>query len=453
MVLLGKNSSEISRVGNFILCRDAFNTDAPPPSVKQHSKRSGGSVEGRNITLINTPHLFDPQLSAEELNQRVRECMTLCSPGPHVLMLVLQPDDFTETDRHRLNYILLYLSEEPREHILVVTTQTLQSGSREQEQAEEIISHNIITEWSKKYFKFNRNSKACALIEMLETMVIENEWSYLQWEEYEPPTARQQCEQTTAQKESEKTEKCQKTPSVNNEEKSMKSWSERLNLVVCGSEGSVKSSISDLILGEREFSAESRSVCVRSEAEVCGRLISLVELPALYSSQLSEEEVMRETLRCVSLCDPGVHAFLLILPEGRLTDEDKGELEKIQMIFGTKFRKHTIVLITQSSQNKPLDQDSESLVKTYGQTYHSISSNTEAEEVIQSVRNLLKENRGSLFTAVMYAAAQIEAHLKYKRKNKDVKQEISELKLSSSNQIQGKLHLVTVIILLNDLHI
>ncbi|XP_049331701.1 GTPase IMAP family member 8-like [Astyanax mexicanus] len=146
---------------------------------------------------------------------------------------------------------------------------------------------------------------------------------------------------------------------------------------------------------------------------------------------------MRETLRCVSLCDPGVHAFLLVLPEGRLTDEDKGELEKIQMIFGTKFRKHTIVLITQSSQNKPLDQDSESLVKTYGQTYHSISSNTEAEEVIQSVRNLLKENRGSLFTAVMYAAAQIEAHLKYKRKNKDVKQEISELKLSSSNQIQG----------------
>ncbi|XP_049331700.1 GTPase IMAP family member 9-like [Astyanax mexicanus] len=223
MVLLGKNSSEISRVENFILCRDAFNTEAPPPSVKQHSKRSGGSVEGRNITLINTPHLFDPQLSAEELNKRVRECMTLCSPGPHVLMLVLHPDDFTETDRHRLNYILLYLSEEPREHILVVTTQTLQSGSREQEQAEEIISHNIITEWSKKYFKFNRNSKACALIEMLETMVIENEWSYLQWEEYEAPTASQQYEQTTAQKESEKTEKCQKTPSVNNEEKSMKS--------------------------------------------------------------------------------------------------------------------------------------------------------------------------------------------------------------------------------------
>ncbi|XP_049331752.1 golgin subfamily A member 6-like protein 22 [Astyanax mexicanus] len=191
-------------------------------------------------------------------------------------------------------------------------------------------------------------------------------------------------------------------------------------------------------MGEREFSAESSSVCVKREAEVCGRRISLVELPALYSSQLSEEEVMRETLRCVSLCDPGVHAFLLVLPEGRLTDGDKGELEKIQMIFGTKFRQHTIVLITQSSQNKPLDQDSESLVKTYGQTYHSISSNTEAEEVIQSVRNLLKENRGSLFTAVMYAAAQIEAHLKYKRENEDLKQEISELKLSSSNQIQAR---------------
>ncbi|KAL6460932.1 hypothetical protein MHYP_G00308980 [Metynnis hypsauchen] len=77
-------------------------------------------------------------------------------------------------------------------------------------------------------------------------------------------------------------------------------------------------------------SPESSSVCVRREGEVCGRLVKLVEMPALYNTQLSEEEVMQETLHCVSLCDPGVHAFLLIIPEGRLTDEDKGEMEKIQ---------------------------------------------------------------------------------------------------------------------------
>uniref|UniRef100_A0A3B1IZM7 AIG1-type G domain-containing protein n=1 Tax=Astyanax mexicanus TaxID=7994 RepID=A0A3B1IZM7_ASTMX len=119
IVLLGKNSSEISRAGNFILGREAFDTEAPPPSVEQHSARAGGTVEGRYITLINTPHLFHPQLSLNTLNQRVRECMTLCSPGPHVLMLVLQPDDFTETDRHRLNHILHCLSEDPHKHTLV----------------------------------------------------------------------------------------------------------------------------------------------------------------------------------------------------------------------------------------------------------------------------------------------------------------------------------------------
>uniref|UniRef100_A0A3B1JIH7 AIG1-type G domain-containing protein n=1 Tax=Astyanax mexicanus TaxID=7994 RepID=A0A3B1JIH7_ASTMX len=124
------------------------------------------------------------------------------------------------------------------------------------------------------------------------------------------------------------------------------SASQTMNLVLCGSNRELKSSVSDLILGERELSAESSSVCVKREAEVCGRLISLVELPALYSSQLSEEEVMRETLRCVSLCDPGVHAFLFILPVGPLTDEDKRELEKIQNIFSTRIRDHLIVIFT-----------------------------------------------------------------------------------------------------------
>ncbi|KAL0199312.1 hypothetical protein M9458_007852, partial [Cirrhinus mrigala] len=80
----------------------------------------------------------------------------------------------------------------------------------------------------------------------------------------------------------------------------------------------------------------------RSDVDLHGRLINLVELPALI--RLSEEEVMRQTLHCVSLCHPGVHAFIIIIPVGPLTNEDKAEIETIQKIFDS--REHFVLLFS-----------------------------------------------------------------------------------------------------------
>lgn len=81
-------------------------------------------------------------------------------------------------------------------------------------------------------------------------------------------------------------------------------------------------------LNQREFSS---SVCVKREDVNNGRHICVVELPAL--TELSDEEMMYPTLNVLSLCDPGVHVFLIIVPVGLLTDEHRDEIEKIQKIF------------------------------------------------------------------------------------------------------------------------
>ncbi|KAM9434611.1 uncharacterized protein Hap1MRO34_002372 [Clarias gariepinus] len=69
IVLLGEDVLQTNRVGNFILGRSAFQIEVLS-SVKLHCERASGQVEGKNITIINTPHLYNPQLSQEELNQR-----------------------------------------------------------------------------------------------------------------------------------------------------------------------------------------------------------------------------------------------------------------------------------------------------------------------------------------------------------------------------------------------
>ena len=174
IVLLGKSSSEISRVGNSILGRAAFDTEGPPPSVEQHSERARGNVEGRYITLINTPHLFDPSLSEDQFTEQIKECMSLCAPGPHVIVLVIQPDDFTETDRDRLYHILYSLSEEPHKHTLVLTTQTLQSGFSDRDSVQERMIKETIAEYSSSHIDLKRGYSRADLLKMMQKMVKQN---------------------------------------------------------------------------------------------------------------------------------------------------------------------------------------------------------------------------------------------------------------------------------------
>ncbi|KAG9279151.1 GTPase IMAP family member 8-like isoform X2, partial [Astyanax mexicanus] len=401
MVLLGKNSSEISRMGNFILGRDAFDTEAPPPSVEQHSERAGGMVEGKYITLINTPHLFDPQLPLNTIHSRVREYLALCSPGPHVFVLVLQSDGCTSRDREQIRIILNSFSDTALKHTTVITQK--QGTGTDPHELNKLIQE--IKKCGGQHFQLDTGGNPSDLVKAVEKLVQKNKKGYVKDSAMEESSYEKDQKKQTGGV-------VHLTPSI---APKTKARSERLNLVLCGSNRVLKFSISDLILGQRELRSESRSVCVKREAEVCGRLITLVELPALYSSQLSEEEVMQETFCCVSLCDPGVHAFLLVLPEGRLTVEDKGELEKIQNIFGSKFNDHTVVLITQHAQNKPLDGAVTTVIKDFGERQLFFNYSSQVLELIEHVEELLSENRESYYTTKMYYSAQFNSHLKYWR--------------------------------------
>ncbi|XP_016117584.1 uncharacterized protein, partial [Sinocyclocheilus grahami] len=118
---------------------------------------------------------------------------------------------------------------------------------------------------------------------------------------------------------------------------------------------------------------EKSNVCVKKEGKIDGRQMSVIELPAL--SRLSEEDVMRETLHGVSLCDPGVHLFILVTPVSPLTNEDRAEMEKIKGIFNSN--EHFMVLFTteltvdKSVTDFVASTESQSVVSLYG-SWHSL---------------------------------------------------------------------------------
>ncbi|KAJ8011182.1 hypothetical protein DPEC_G00055510 [Dallia pectoralis] len=194
----------------------------------------------------------------------------------------------------------------------------------------------------------------------------------------------------------------------------MQSKGQRLNLVLCGRNGAGKTSVANALLGQTE--SISSSVCVKRDGEICGHLVSIIEMPAL--THLTQEEVMFESFRCVSLCEPGVHVFLLVVPVGPLTDEDKGEMKTIQNILGPQVNDFTMVLFRQDYipvDKKTVDfveqnKDTKQLIKTCGgrYTFFDASKIENIRQTAEFVEDIVKmqDLNTSFYTPYMYVEAQ-----------------------------------------------
>ncbi|KAB5517562.1 hypothetical protein PHYPO_G00168560 [Pangasianodon hypophthalmus] len=443
IILLGKSLSETSRVGNFILRREAFKTEDPPHSAVQHSIRVNRRVKKRYISIINTPHLFHSRLSHEELSQRIKECISLCEPGPHAFLLVVQPQDFTEEDRKRLIYILNSFSERAIKYcILIRTEKTLKPLLQKQEND---AYHRLRKEFNVRYILKellqNEEESVDQLFEKIDKIVKENGGVHLTCEVFENveeeshKSARERGKETQDLPEDRKKKSMwgimgsvvqRGISALQPTERSIKEQSTKmsgsssslpeLNLVLCGSDGALKASISELLLGQRGQTVESSSVCVIRKGEVRGHLIRLVEMPALYT-QLSEQKVMRQTLHFVSVCDPGVHAFIIILPVGPLANEDKAEIQMIQRIFGSRVNDHTVVLFTNPYDNdeaaaKFVEQSSETeqLLSMCGGRYIILKKSLKHDSLkkvpalLRHVTEMVTVNK--LYSLLMYVEAQ-----------------------------------------------
>ncbi|XP_048042077.1 uncharacterized protein LOC125265718 isoform X2 [Megalobrama amblycephala] len=341
IVLLGKNVSENSRVGNLILGTDPFDSEAAPAERKlqQCSQRVGGRLKDRHVSIINSPQLLQTDLSLHQIAQTVRECVNLSHPGPHVFILVLQNNDFTEEDRYRVKSVLKEFSEEAVKRTVVLVTDKKTFGAKLSSVLFNNVVQQLINECGGEHLQLDERKPEIRseIFRMVDNKLKENLEEYLTCEIHGDIKGTSVDEDQTSSEEENRER--------SNEDSTNVSGKQKLNLVLCGSDRSLTVSVSKMLQGKKINPLHQTVIseeCVKRKKNIHGHLINLVELPAL--NKLSEEEVMRHTLHCVSLCDPGVNVFLLIVPVGPLTDEDKVEIEKIEKIFCS--REHFMVLFT-----------------------------------------------------------------------------------------------------------
>ncbi|XP_050951514.1 GTPase IMAP family member 8 [Labeo rohita] len=369
-------------------------------SQKEMSKvcvKKEGKINGRQISVIELPALT--RLSEEEVMCQTHRCLFLCDPGVHLFILVTPVSPLTNEDKAEMEKIKEIFYSNEHFMVLFITELTVDKSVTDfvaSTESQRVVS--LYGSWcSVMGLKDQRNSEQISdLFDYIKSMKIEP-YSLLTYMRAQEKRVRHE----------------EKLRVRDNEEEieTLNPEGVKLNLVVCGSNRELKSFISNLILNQSERRSELSSECVRRDVELHGRLISLVELPALFNTQLSEEEVMRQTHRCVSLCHPGVHVFIIIIPDAPLNNEDRAEIEEIQRVFSSRINKHIMILIKQNSehQTEKLNEETQSVIESFGGRHHFIGPKTQVSVLMEKLEQMVEENSGVCFSTKTLMDAQMHS--------------------------------------------
>ncbi|XP_014868254.1 PREDICTED: uncharacterized protein LOC106933493 [Poecilia mexicana] len=178
IVLLGETGAGKSTLGNSILGEEVFK----PGRTTDYQIQSKSAHE-RRITVLDTPGFAHFDQPEAELKDEMARCTARCTPGPHVLLIVLNVEESSKQQSAAIDKICQCLPEEAFKYAAVVFTHgpnrmTIEKYINENQRLKDLVMkcggryHVVDRKYSPRGDE--NDSQVSQLMSMIDKIVVEN---------------------------------------------------------------------------------------------------------------------------------------------------------------------------------------------------------------------------------------------------------------------------------------
>lgn len=200
IVLLGRFKNGKTSACNTILGGPKFDT-----CDTKTCKTETGIVDGQKVTVVDTPGLFRPGTTEEDVLKEIKKSIDLASPGPHVFLIVLKVNDpFTEEQQQTVKLICSTFGQNTLAYTMVLFTygNRLENVPIEDYFCGDSNLHNLIIQCHWKYHVFDNtqnNDQVKSLLDKINGMIERSRGSCYTSEMFQKAEKAEQQQQQQAQ--------------------------------------------------------------------------------------------------------------------------------------------------------------------------------------------------------------------------------------------------------------